>query len=252
MRAEITDISELIFLVLTFLFMVGSMIGWVIELFFRRFISSNNPERKWINPGFLTGPCLPLYGFGLVGLFVMSLLPYVGQDPETVHTPLQIVLTILAMGVMMTVIEYIAGLIFIKGMKIKLWDYSNEPFNLQGIICLRFSIIWTVLAAAYYFLLQPHVIRLVEWFGDNIAFTFVVGMFYGILVVDLCYSFNLSGRIREFAVENDVVIKYENLKQEIRSDTDKFKKNWRFLLPFNADRSLHETMKERLEKIRAK
>ena len=156
------------------------------------------------------------------------------------------------MGVMMTVIEYIAGLIFIKGMKIKLWDYSNEPFNLQGIICLRFSIIWTVLAAAYYFLLQPHVIRLVEWFGDNIAFTFVVGMFYGILVVDLCYSFNLSGRIREFAVENDVVIKYENLKQEIRSDTDKFKKNWRFLLPFNADRSLHETMKERLEKIRAK
>ncbi|MGN0035225.1 MAG: hypothetical protein ACI364_05820 [Coriobacteriales bacterium] len=33
------------------------------ELFFRRFISSNNPQRKWINPGFLAGPYLPLYGF---------------------------------------------------------------------------------------------------------------------------------------------------------------------------------------------
>ena len=27
--------------------------GWVLELFFRRFISGNNPERKWINPGFM-------------------------------------------------------------------------------------------------------------------------------------------------------------------------------------------------------
>ena len=252
MKAEITNTAELVFLVLTFLFMVGSMIGWVIELFFRRFISKNNPERKWINPGFLTGPCLPLYGFGLVALFVMSLLPYVGQNPATEQTPLQIVITVVTMGVMMTVIEYIACFIFIKGMKIKLWDYSNEPFNLQGIICLKFSIIWTVLAAAYYFLLQPHVIVLVNWFGNNIAFTFVVGMFYGIFVIDLCYSFNISGRIRKFAVENNVVIKYETLKQEIRSDTDKLKKNWRFLLPFNADRSLRETMKSGIEKIRVK
>ena len=250
MRAEITNEAELVFLALTFLFMVGSMIGWVIELFYRRFISKNNPERKWINPGFLVGPCLPLYGFGLTGLFVMSLFPYVGQDIAKESTPMQLVVTILAMGFMMTFIEYIAGLIFIKGMKIKLWDYSKEPFNLQGIICLRFSLIWTALAAAYYFLLQPHVIRLVEWFGANIAFTFVVGMFYGIFVIDLCYSFNVCGKIHQFAVDNNVVIKYETLKQEIRRDTDKLKKNWRFLLPFNVDHSLRETMKERIEKIK--
>ena len=148
MRAEITDKAELIFLILTFLFMVGSMTGWVIELFFRRFISTKNPERKWINPGFLTGPCLPLYGFGLIALFIMSLLPYVGNN-SGVNTPGRIAVTILSMGVMMTLIEYIAGLIFIKGMKIKLWDYSDEPLNLQGIICIRFSVIWTVLGAVY-------------------------------------------------------------------------------------------------------
>jgi uncharacterized membrane protein len=124
--------------------MVGSMFGWVLELFFRRFISTKNPERKWLNPGFLMGPALPLYGFGLVSLFVMSLLPYVGHDniaPFSLGTD-QVVIAILAMGLMMTLIEYIAGLIFIKGLKIKLWDYSDEPFNIQGIICLKFSIIW--------------------------------------------------------------------------------------------------------------
>ncbi len=244
--------AEAAFLILTFLFMIGSMTGWVIELFFRRFISAKNPERKWINPGFLVGPCLPLYGFGLVALFVMSFLPYVGQDIMEENTTVQIIITILAMGLMMTVIEYIAGLIFIKGMNIKLWDYSDEPFNIQGIICLRFSIIWTVLAAGYYFLIQPAVIDLIMWFDANFIFTFVVGMFYGIFVIDLTYSLNIVGKVRKFAKDNDVIVKYEALKQAIREDTDEARKNWRFLLALNPDTSLHDTMKEKLEKIKAK
>ncbi len=43
-----------IFLILAFLFFIGSVSGWVLELFFRRFFSRANPERKWINPGFCT------------------------------------------------------------------------------------------------------------------------------------------------------------------------------------------------------
>ena len=35
-----------ILLVFAFLFFVGSVFGWVLELFFRRFFSKNNPERK--------------------------------------------------------------------------------------------------------------------------------------------------------------------------------------------------------------
>lgn len=249
---ENMTVFEIVFLTLTFLFMVGSMFGWVLELFFRRFISTKNPERKWINPGFLMGPALPLYGFGLVSLFVMSLLPYVGHDniaPFSLGTD-QVVIAILAMGLMMTLIEYIAGLIFIKGLKIKLWDYSDEPFNIQGIICLKFSIIWTILAAVYYFLIQPYVIKLLTWFANNIAFTFVVGMFYGILVIDLSYSFNVVSKIRSFAVEKEIVVKYESLKQEIRRDTDMAKKRWRFLFAFNTGGKLSEKMEESLERIR--
>ena len=54
-----------IFLIFAFLFFIGSTFGWVLELFYRRFFSKNNPERKWINPGFCAGPYLPLYGTGL-------------------------------------------------------------------------------------------------------------------------------------------------------------------------------------------
>ena len=66
-----------LFLVLAFLFFVGSVSGWVLELIFRRFFSSANPERKWINPGFCTGPYVPLYGCGLCIMFlIVSLEQY--------------------------------------------------------------------------------------------------------------------------------------------------------------------------------
>ena len=48
------------FMILGFLFFIGSLTGWGLEVFYRRFFSAANPERKWINPGFLTGPYLPL------------------------------------------------------------------------------------------------------------------------------------------------------------------------------------------------
>ena len=70
-----------LFLILAFLFMSGSLIGWSIELFYRRYFDPTNKERRWINPGFLTGPYLPLYGFSLMILFLLaSLEKYVGYD----------------------------------------------------------------------------------------------------------------------------------------------------------------------------
>lgn len=38
-----------VFLILAFLFFIGSTVGWVLELFYRRIIST----KEWINPGFL-------------------------------------------------------------------------------------------------------------------------------------------------------------------------------------------------------
>lgn len=55
------------------------------------------------------------------------------------------------MALAITLVEYIAGLIFIRGMKIKLWDYSERWGNIQGIICPLFSFFWAILSAIYYF-----------------------------------------------------------------------------------------------------
>ena len=48
---------------------------------------------------------------------------------------------------------------------------------------------------------------------------------------------------------NQIVVKYEALKEEIRRDTDSIRKKGRFLLPFNPDGKLSDKMEESLEKI---
>ena len=42
----------------------------------------------------------------------------------------------------MTAIEYIAGIVSLKFMHIRLWDYSSQWGNIQGLICPQFSLLW--------------------------------------------------------------------------------------------------------------
>lgn len=143
-----------LFLTIAFLFFIGSMAGWVIEVVFRRFFSSANPERKWINPGFLSGPYLPLYGFSLCVLFLLSLLE---QYIPIENTALRKAALFAVMAAAVTLVEYIAGLISIKLLHVKLWDYSKQWGNIQGIICPKFTLGWAILSAVYYFLIHPRI-----------------------------------------------------------------------------------------------
>lgn len=224
-------------LVLAFLFSAGSLSGWCLEVIYRR-LSPANKSRRWINPGFLTGPYLPLYGFGLTALYLLAGL----EDTELVsgsETGGRLMLFLL-MAAVMTAMEYAAGLIFIKGMKIKLWDYSGERFNVQGIICLRFSVYWAMLGAVYYFLIHPHILEAVRWLSENIAFSFFIGMFYGVFAVDLVRSFGIVTKIRAFAKEKEILVRYEELKVQIRQNAAERMQKQHWFLQFLSDRPMKE------------
>ncbi len=236
-----------LFLTLAFLFFIGSVFGWVLELFFRRFFSKANPERKWINPGFCTGPYVPLYGMGLCLLFLIASL----ENTTWIENPFWEKAALFAfMAVCMTAIEYIAGIMSIKIAKVRLWDYSNQWGNIQGIICPVFSLAWAVLGAVYYFLIHPYILDALRWLSNNLAFSFVIGMFYGVFIIDLAHSVQLVARLRKFARDNDVIIRYENLKAHIRAFQDKTAQKHRFFSPFSSSKALSDHLKERLTKAR--
>ena len=191
--------------IISTLFVIGSLLGWVIELFFRRFVS----QKKWMNPGFLTGPYLPIYGFGVMVLYGVSNIP-LGIELQAVD----IIVHILIIGVGMTLIEFIAGLIFIKGFKVKLWDYSDRKGNIMGIICPSFSLIWLVVGSLYYFFINPLLVQGISWISENLIYTYFVGGVIGAIAVDFAYSIHLATKLKEFKELQD--LRFEEFKVEFK------------------------------------
>lgn len=109
-------------------FFIYAFLGWCTEVAFAAF-----KEHRFVNRGFLNGPICPVYGFGVVA--VIHFL-----------TPLRSNLILLYLGsaVLVTAIEWLTGFILEKVFHNKWWDYSNMPLNLNGYVCLLFSLIWGV------------------------------------------------------------------------------------------------------------
>lgn len=47
-----------------------------------------------------------------------------------------------------TISEFVAGVILNLWLNLNVWDYSNMPFNILGQVCLPFSLIWIFVAVA--------------------------------------------------------------------------------------------------------
>ncbi|MBQ8800238.1 MAG: putative ABC transporter permease [Lachnospiraceae bacterium] len=226
---------------LAFLFFMGSVIGWGLEVLFRRFVSYTNPERKWINPGFCTGPYLPLYGFCLCALYLIASLENMIPIERSFWNK---TVLFLVMTACMTLIEYISGVFALKILKVRLWDYSNEWGNLQGIICPRFSAIWAILGAVYYFMIHPFIKTALIWLSHNLTFSFFIGMFFGVFFIDVAHSAQLVAKLKKFAEENNVIVRYETFKEGIRTSYTASAKKYRFFRPLHSNRPLPDILKD--------
>lgn len=232
-----------IFLTLAFLFFIGSVLGWWLELAFRNIV--HRPE-KLINPGFCTGPYLPIYGFGLCVLYLLASLDRYSLISNHFWSR---ALLFLAMALGMTLIEYVAGLFCLKFLKVRLWDYSRMWGNIQGLVCPLFSLAWAVLGAVYYFLIHPHILQWLQWLSQNLAFSFFIGVFFGVFLVDVAHSAQLMVKLKAFAEANDVIVKYEELKTHVRTARENSHTKLHFFRPFRAERPLSEYLKEMQEDL---
>ena len=159
------------FIKLAFLFFVGCLVGWIGELFFRRYAPVKSVSHKWENPGFLMGPYLPVYGFGQVICYLVCDF----YSNYLLKGLPGFIVTFFIMAIVLTMIELAAGLIFINVLKVQLWDYTDEWLNFKGIICPLYSLMWGILGCGYYYLVHPYTMEAVDWLSRNLAFSFVVG-----------------------------------------------------------------------------
>lgn len=117
-----------------------------------------------VNRGFLNGPVCPIYGFGVLAVFFLLQITGDGEFYE------QNALKVFIFGVVLaTAVELFGGWILDKAFHARWWDYSDRPFNLNGYICLQFSIIWGMSILLVVRAVYPMLSSILERIPQNIG-----------------------------------------------------------------------------------
>ena len=146
------DLYEIIFYI-----GIYSFLGWCCEVLY-----AYKNQKKFVNRGFLHGPLCPIYGACIVSLVLL-----LDSFKENIF-----ILFIVAF-ISTSFIEYSTGFLLEKVFRRKYWDYSMDPFNLHGRICLHFSLMWGGASLAVVKIVHPIVSHIVNTIPITLGLTIV-------------------------------------------------------------------------------
>ncbi len=143
--------GQQLFEILTY-FIIYSFLGWIMESVIRSVI-----EKKIINTGFLIGPLCPIYGIGAI-----IIIAFLNQFQYN------LILLFIIATIVLTLWEYLVGVLLEKTFHTKYWDYSNQKFNFQGRVCLTNSIFWGILSLIFIKFIHPFVNQMISYIDNRI------------------------------------------------------------------------------------
>lgn len=184
---------------LLWIFFVYAFLGWCTEVSFAALTSG-----KFVNRGFLNGPVCPIYGCGVV--IVLFFL-----EPLRENT----LLLFLGSVVLTSVLEWLTGFVLERIFHQRWWDYSNEPFNLGGYICLRFSIAWGLACLLVVDVIQPTIHWLITLIPHTLGLV-LLAVFSAAMVVDLAATVRTIARInRQLTQLDELAGRIKSLSNEL-------------------------------------
>ena len=173
-------------------FYVYCFLGWIFE---STYVSLK--QKRLVNRGFLRLPMLPLYGSGAVMMLWVSL-------PVRDSLPLVYISGFIAA----TALEYVTGAVMERLFKVRYWDYSSQPFQLHGYICLSSSIAWGFLTILMTRMIHKPIEAFALWLPSSVL-TGVTMVVTVIFAADFALSFKAALDLR------DVLVRMEQAKDEL-------------------------------------
>lgn len=140
--------NELTFYDLFYIFIIGCAVGWIVEGFW-----SLIKKNLIINHSALViGPFNIVYGIGAVALTIML---HKLKDASVIKIFFSSFIT----G---SVLEYIMSFLMEYFLGFVAWNYQYKPFNLNGRICLSYSIFWGILGIFWIKIVYPKIKKLLN------------------------------------------------------------------------------------------
>lgn len=135
------------------LFFVFSILGYLLETIYA-YITKINFES-----GILYGPWTPLYGIGIIIVFCLS--DYIFKKLKLSKFKETIILFILIM-IILTILEFIAGISIEKIFHVVFWDYSKHKFHIGKYISLSMSLIWALGSILLIYFVKPWIYKYIN------------------------------------------------------------------------------------------
>ena len=170
-------------------FVVFSFLGWVYESIF-----CTVRKHHWQNRGFLFGPVCPIYGSCVVLGDLLFRMISRKTGVEMSATPLWEVFLAATLG--SAVIEFLTSYILEKRFHATWWDYSHLPLNINGRVCLLYSLFWGILGVAWVKLMIPLFTYIFEKVNIPFAHVIICG-FVAFFIFDAALSASAGIRMNQ-------------------------------------------------------
>lgn len=165
-------------------------------------------EKKFVNRGITNGPFCTLYGLIAV---VLSL---------TLNDIDNTFVVFLSSILYSTIIQYIVGKILSSFNKQVWWDYSNKKYNVDGYICLNYSLLWGLFGTILISFINPLLLTIFKNFNIYIA-GIILYTLMGLLLVDLLTSFITLKKIRKNKIKKHTTSFMDWVYASVKNRLDK-------------------------------
>jgi len=139
-------------------FIIYSVIGYIIETLFGIITKGVWESRQ----SFLYGPFCAIYGLGAV-VMILSLQRFNKNNNSLFFGGF----------IVGSIVEYVISLLGEIILNVKWWDYSDMPLNINGRICVYFSLFWGFLAIYLMSYANPRVDKLINWIKSKFSLKFL-------------------------------------------------------------------------------
>ena len=129
-------------------FIIYSVLGYIIETIFGIITKGTWESRQ----SFLYGPFCGIYGLGAIVMILA--LQYFNQNNNRLF---------IGGFIVGSIVEYFVSWYGDVFLNVKWWDYSHMPLNLNGRICVYFSIFWGLLGIYLISYVNPKIDKLIDW-----------------------------------------------------------------------------------------
>ena len=156
-------------------FFIYSILGHLLETVFS--LLGNNSFKS----GFLYGWWTPVYGIGAVTILFISNYLF-----KNLHMPRawETIIMFIVVGIVLSAIEALGGVLIEKIFGKVFWDYSNQRFHIGHYISLEMTLVWGIASIIFVYIVHPMLDFLIKKIPSWVTIIFIV-----LFIFDLSKTF---------------------------------------------------------------